>query len=129
MCDEDKRRRHGTRHHMFPERGWVQFMLLMLINEKPMYSYEISEELEKRGLVRKNRFRTGSLYTILNRMEENDLLTSNQETESGRTRRVYTITPQGQEHLKKGLEHMLRRKKLLDRMEKYYHKHFPDTQP
>lgn len=113
---------------MFPERGWVQFLLLMLINEKPMYGYEISEELEKRGLVREGRFKTGSLYTILNRLEHHGLLTSKEETDSGRTRRVYTITDEGKERLKTGLEHMLRRKKILDKMEKYYQRHFPDTQ-
>jgi PadR family transcriptional regulator PadR len=131
MCDrEGDKLRSRPRHHVFPERGWVQFLLLMLINERPMYGYEISEELEKRGFVRHGRFETGSLYTILNRMEDHGTLTSEQEeSESGRTRRVYNITEKGREYLRTGLEHMLRRKKLLEDMERYYRQHFPDAHP
>lgn len=118
---------HG--HHALPERGWVQFLLLLVINEEPMHAYQLSEELEKRGLVRKDRFKTGSLYTILNRMEEKGILSSQQEeSEEGRPRRVYSITETGKTHLKNGLEHMLRRKRLLDELERYYQKYFPETQ-
>ena len=118
---------HG--HHALPERGWVQFLLLLVINEEPMHAYQLSEELEKRGLVRKDRFKTGSLYTILNRMEEKGILTSqHEESEEGRPRRVYSITEMGKTNLKKGLEHMLRRKRLLDELERYYQRYFPETQ-
>jgi len=58
-------RRHTGSH---PERGWVQFLLLMLLNEKPMHGYQLAEELQTRGYVREGRFKTGSPYTILNRM-------------------------------------------------------------
>lgn len=92
-----------------------------------MHAYQLSEELETRGFVRKDRFKTGSLYTILNRMEEKDILSSSQEeSEEGRPRRVYAITEAGKEHLRSGLEHMLRRKKLLDRLEEYYDEYFPE---
>ena len=117
---------HG--HHTLPERGWVQFLLLLAINEKPSHAYQLSEILEERGLVRKDRFKTGSLYTILNRMEEKELLTSIQEeSEEGRPRRVYSITETGKNSLQAGLEHMLRRKRLLDELERYYNKYFPET--
>ena len=120
---------HCNHHrHPLPERGWVQFLLLLMINEQPMHGYQLNEVLEERGLVRKDRFKTGSLYTILNRMEENELLTSHQEeSEEGRPRRVYAITETGKNRLKAGLEHMLRRKRLLDELEQYYNEHFPET--
>ena len=125
-CGAEK---HHHGHHPFPERGWVQFLLLLLINEEPMHGYQLNEVLEKRKLVKKNRFKTGSLYTILNRMEEKEILTSHQEeSDEGRTRRVYQITETGKTQLKQGLEYMLRRKQFLDEMEKYYNKHFPETQ-
>ena len=127
MSHGDKHCCHG--HHPLPERGWVQFLLLLVINEEPMHAYQLSEELEKRRLVRKDRFKTGSLYTILNRMEEKGILTSNQEeSEEGRPRRVYSITETGKSSLKNGLEHMLRRKRLLDELERYYQQYFPDAQ-
>ena len=67
------------------------------------------------------------LDTILNRMEERGDLSSTQEfSEEGRTRRVYRVTDEGRRRLKAGLEYMLRRKRLLDELERYYEKHFPD---
>ena len=117
-------RRHTGSH---PERGWVQFLLLMLLNEEPKHGYQLAEELQTRGYVREGRFKTGSLYTILNRMEKKEILTStHEESESGRPRRVYSITEDGRSHLKNGLQYMLRRKKFLDEMEEYYRLHFPE---
>jgi len=118
-----RRRRHHGPH---PERGWVQFLLLMLLNEEPKHGYQLAEELQTRGYVREGRFKTGSLYTILNRMENKEILTSkHEESEAGRPRRGYSITENGREHLKNGLQYMLRRKKFLDEMEEYYRLHFP----
>ena len=119
-----------TRHHRgpHPERGYVQFLLLLLLNEEPMHGYQLAEELQTRGYVREGRFKTGSLYTILNRMENKGSLTStHMESESGRPRRVYSITEDGKLHLKNGLQYMLRRKQFLDEMEQYYKRHFPDA--
>ena len=100
----------------------------MLLNEEPMHGYQLNEVLEERKLVREGRFKTGSLYTILNRMEEKGILTSTQmESEEGRPRRVYNITIEGKTHLKQGLEYMLRRKRFLDEMEKYYRENFPEA--
>ena len=118
-----RRRRHHGPH---PERGWVQFLLLMLLNEEPKHGYQLAEELQTRGYVREGRFKTGSRYTILNRRENKEILTSkHEESEAGRPRRVYSITENGREHLKNGLQYMLRRKKFLDEMEEYYRLHFP----
>jgi PadR family transcriptional regulator PadR len=121
--------KHGRRPHgPHPERGWVQFLLLMLLNEEPKHGYQLAEDLQTRGYVREGRFKTGSLYTILNRMENKEILTSkHEESESGRQRRVYSITEDGRDHLKNGLQYMLRRKKFLDEMARYYRLHFPET--
>ena len=53
------------------------FLLLMLLNEEPMHGYQLAEELQTRGYVREGRFKTGSLYTILNRMDNKEILTPN----------------------------------------------------
>jgi len=123
-CHENIRRHH---RHPLPERGWIQFLALMMLNDKPMHGYQLKDELESQGYVREGRFNTGSLYTILNRMEEHGDLSSTQElSEEGRTRRVYKVTDEGRRRLKAGLEYMLRRKRLLDELEQYYKTRFPD---
>jgi PadR family transcriptional regulator PadR len=128
-CGNEKHCQHHHGHHPLPERGWVQFLLLLLLNEKQMHGYQLNEVLEERKLVKEGRFRTGSLYTILNRMEEKGVLSSTQEeSDEGRSRRVYSITSVGRTHLKQGLEYMLRRKRFLEEMEQYYYKHFPAAQ-
>lgn len=129
MCDcpgcHDNIRHHHRRP--LPERGWIQFLSLMMLNDEPMHGYQLKDEMERQGYVRDGRFDTGSLYTILNRMESRGDLSSTQElSEEGRTRRVYRVTDEGRRRLKAGLEYMLRRKRLLDELERYYETHFPD---
>jgi DNA-binding PadR family transcriptional regulator len=78
-----------------------------------MHGYQLKDVLEKRNLVREGRFKTGSLYTILNRMERKGVLSSSQEeSDEGRPRRVYSITETGIERLRLGLENMLRCKDM-----------------
>jgi PadR family transcriptional regulator PadR len=128
MGSRERACRSHHKHHPFPERGWVQFLLLLLLNEEPMHGYQLKDVLEKRKLVREGRFKTGSLYTILNRMERKGVLSSSQEeSDEGRPRRVYSITETGIERLRLGLENMLRRKRFLDEIEQYYLKHFPNA--
>jgi DNA-binding PadR family transcriptional regulator len=98
-----------------------------MLNDNPMHGYQLKNEMERHGYVREGRFKTGSLYTILNRMEEHGDLSSTQEqSEEGRTRRIYCVTDEGRSHLKAGLEYMLRRKRFLDKLEEYYKTHFLD---
>lgn len=129
MCDCPGHNQDIRRHHMhqLPERGWIQFLALMMLNDRPMHGYQLKDVMERQGYVREGRFKTGSLYTILNRMEQHGYLVSTQEQSAeGRTRRVYRVTDEGLSRLKTGLEHMLRRKRLLDKLEEYYKTRFPD---
>ena len=83
--------------------------------------------MESKGYVTPGRFSTGSIYTILNRMEHRGLLSSNQEkSEVGRIRRVYSITTKGTEILKRSLVGVLRRKKILDKLMKFYFEQFTE---
>ncbi|MBM3291547.1 PadR family transcriptional regulator [Candidatus Bathyarchaeota archaeon] len=120
--------RHQRRGHVIknnPERGWTQFLFLRLIHEKPMHGYQIMEELSSRGFLQENRLEAGSVYTILRRMEHHGLITSVwEEKASGPDRRVYTISTEGSEILKSGLEIMLKRKALLDDLAEYYKQKF-----
>jgi PadR family transcriptional regulator PadR len=129
MCCSDlphRRMRHPpVRHRAFPERGWIQFLLLRLLYEKPMHGYQLIDELESRGYTRPGRFETGSIYTILKRMEMRGLLTSREtRSETGRARRVYEVTQMGVDALKSGLEAVNRRKKLMNELASFYEEKF-----
>ncbi|MBN1682368.1 PadR family transcriptional regulator [Candidatus Bathyarchaeota archaeon] len=121
--EKPRRRRHIIRTN--PERGWTQFLFLRLIHEKSMHGYQIMEELNSRNFLQENRLEAGSVYTILRRMEHHGLIKSKwEEIVSGPDRRIYTITPEGSEILKSGLEIMIKRKELLDDLSDYYKKNF-----
>ena len=129
MCPrgQHRTRRHPRRHGSFPERGWIQFLVLRLLYERPMHGYQLIGELEGRGFVVQGRFRTGSIYTILKRMEHRGLLSSEEgRSESGRPRKTYEITPTGVEALKMGLRGVIRRKQIMDDLASFYREQFPD---
>ena len=67
----------------------------------------------------------GAVYTMLRRMEERSLVTSEWEKkETGADRRVYTITEAGVKVLKEGLEMVKRRRQLMDSLVQFYDEHF-----
>jgi len=127
MCDcgsNISRSRRGVITHQFPERGWIQFLFLRLLYEKPMHGYQLMEDLNGRGLVQPRRLESGSVYTILRRMERRGLLSSEWErVESGPDRRVYKITENGVEALRIGLKTMVGRKALIDDLVAFYQEH------
>lgn len=108
----------------FPERGWIKFLVLRVLYEKPMHGYQLLEEIEKRS-GGYHRLMPGSIYTILRRMEHRGLLRSEWEkVESGPDRRIYKLTDEGVALLKTGLESIARRRKLTDDLVKFYEKEF-----
>jgi DNA-binding PadR family transcriptional regulator len=118
-----KRKRHYKAP--FAERGWIQFLILRLLHETPIHGYQLIEEMESRGYVESGRFETGSIYVMLRRLERKGLLSSkNIQTESGRVRRVYTVTDKGEETLKKSLEYIINQKKIHDELADYYKDNF-----
>ncbi len=117
--------RHASRCHHFPERGWIQFLFLRLLYERPSHGYQLMEELQRRGFVRPGRLESGSVYTILRRMENRGLLTSTwDENLSGPDRRVYRVTEAGARALKAGIEALMARKAVMDDLINFYHRHF-----
>jgi DNA-binding PadR family transcriptional regulator len=122
-------RRHPHRQGSFPERGWIQFLVLRLLYEQPKHGYQLIEELESRGYVVPGRFKTGSIYTILKRMEHRGLLSSEEgRSESGRPRKTYEVTQMGVEALKRGLQGVIRRKQVMDDLASFYREQFPDEE-
>jgi len=120
------RRRH-PHPRTLPERSWIQFLLLRVLHERPMHGYQLIESMEARRYVQSGRFETGSIYTILNRMEKRGLLSSvKSAAETGRIRRIYSITEVGEEALKHGLEGVIQRKTIMDELTDYYQQKFGD---
>jgi DNA-binding PadR family transcriptional regulator len=82
------------------------------------------EELEKITL-EKYIPEPGAVYTMLRRMEERGIVTSEWEKkETGADRRVYTLTEAGVKVLKEGLEMVKRRRQLMDSLLQYFDEHF-----
>ena len=71
---------------------------LLLLSEKPMYVYKLSQELERRS---NSSYKMNFLYPVLYRLQQQGYVTeSSQEiTESHRTRNYYAITDAGREYL------------------------------
>ena len=80
-------------------KGSSDSLLLCLIEQQPMYGYQIIKELDTRsqGYFK---FKEGTLYPALHRLEKSGLLLGNwQMLPNGRQRRYYYITDKGRAKL------------------------------
>lgn len=111
--------------HSYPERGWIQFLILRILHENPTHGYELMRTLEERSCGC-HRLETGSIYTLLRRMDDGGLLESEwtRSETTGPERRVYKVTERGTEALKSGLESIVKRKAMMDDLAEYYKKRF-----
>ena len=74
--------------------GSSRMLVLNLLDEKSYYGYEIIKTLKLRS---NNTFdmKEGTLYPILHKLENEELITSSNQEVSGRVRKVYSITQKG----------------------------------
>ena len=81
-------------------KGTLSLLMLALLSRKSMYGYEIAATVH-RDTDGAFTWREGSLYPSLHKMEQGGLIVGAwEEKETGRKRRYYTITEQGQAALK-----------------------------
>lgn len=76
-------------------KGSIDSLLLCLLGQQPMYGYQIIKELEDRsqGYFR---YKEGTLYPALHRLEKVGMLTANwHSAPGGRQRRYYYLTEKG----------------------------------
>jgi len=76
-------------------KGSFDSLLLCLLDQQPMYGYQIIKELERKseGYFR---FKEGTLYPALHRLEQSGLIEGRwQMLPNGRQRRYYNITEKG----------------------------------
>jgi len=93
----------------------IEVILLSIVNEKPSYAYEINKTIECRDMRRWVRIGVASIYQVLKRLEEKEMVYSQKEKE-GRMpdRKRYYITEAGKKALVESS------KRLLSNLEWYY---------
>jgi PadR family transcriptional regulator PadR len=81
-------------------KGSTEILILSLLVERPMYGYEISQQLEQRsgGYFE---MKEGLLYPTLHRMQQDGWLSAEWQTVEGRRRKYYALTSKGREVLGK----------------------------
>ena len=85
-------------------KGTLSLLILSLLSRKAMYGYEIAATVH-RDTNGTFTWREGSLYPSLHKMQADGWIRGEwEETDSGRKRRYYHITPKGRTALKEKLE-------------------------
>lgn len=85
-------------------KGSTVILILSLLEEKPMYGYEMIKEIDKKskGIFT---FKEGTLYPILHSLEVEGMIESYwEESKESRKRKYYQITGQGRLHIKEKKE-------------------------
>ncbi|PKN92915.1 MAG: hypothetical protein CVU44_12860 [Chloroflexi bacterium HGW-Chloroflexi-6] len=83
------------------KKGLLTFWLLLLLDEKPSYPYEMSASIQSisQGMMTADE---NSIYRAINRFEEMGLVTSQpQESKVGPQRKYYSLTRTGLELLRR----------------------------
>jgi poly-beta-hydroxybutyrate-responsive repressor len=99
---------------------YLQPSILLNLLVKPSYGYEIIQDIQYFGFV-EGQAPPGMIYRHLRQLEEDGLVFSEWETEgSGPAKRVYRLTPDGEEVLGIWVDYMKQQAgKLADFVEKY----------
>jgi PadR family transcriptional regulator, regulatory protein PadR len=81
-------------------KGSSEILILSLLAERPMYGYEMAQQLEERsgGYFE---MKEGLLYPTLHRMQNDGWLSSSWQEVDGRQRKYYSLTQAGREVLRK----------------------------
>jgi PadR family transcriptional regulator PadR len=77
-------------------RNLLDIQLLRIIQAEPTWGYKIKKQVETDFNIK---IRHGALYPTLNMLEEKRLVHSEKQQKDGRSRKVFTITPEGKEYL------------------------------
>lgn len=95
---------------------FLQPCLLLLLQRNEGHGYGLLGELERFGF-HPERLDSTLVYRALREMEEAELVKSRWEEESqGPRRRVYSILPEGREHLAAWMEELRRSRDEIDRL-------------
>ncbi|MGB8425654.1 MAG: helix-turn-helix transcriptional regulator [Desulfobacterales bacterium] len=99
---------------------YVQPSILLGLNQKPSYGYELIQGIQKFGFV-EGQAPPGMIYRHLRQLEEDGLVQSQWETEgSGPARRMYRLTPEGDKVLAIWIAYMERQRDNLQNFIRRY---------
>ncbi len=83
--------------------------LLGLLSEKPMYPYQIEQEVQYRDMRFWTELSMSSIYKVLRKLHKEGFATkTNKVSEENRLRTFYTISPKGKRALRQTLKKLLR---------------------
>lgn len=109
-------RGHRGQRKMF----FLQSCLLMLLHREPGYGYSLMDGLQEFGF-QPEHMDISIIYRALRDMQANELVSDSWDENSlGPQRRVYTITPQGEEVLSGWIENLRQRRKEIEALEAAY---------
>jgi PadR family transcriptional regulator PadR len=110
-----KGRRRGQRKMFF-----LQSCLLVLLHREPGYGYSLMDGLQEFGF-QPGQMDISIIYRALRNLEEDGLVSDTWDDNSlGPQRRVYTLTPQGEEALAEWIENLRQRRKEIEALERAY---------
>ena len=100
---------------------YVQPSILLGLNLKPSYGYELIHSIQEFGFV-EGQAPPGMIYRHLRQLEEDGLVHSEWETEgTGPAKRMYRLTPEGKEVLEIWIVYMERQAENLQNFTRRYH--------
>jgi PadR family transcriptional regulator PadR len=101
---------------------YVQPSILLGLNLKPSYGYELIHSIQEFGFV-EGQAPPGMIYRHLRQLEEDGLVHSEWETKgSGPAKRMYRLTPEGEEVLSIWIVYMERQVENLQSFIRRYHR-------
>ncbi len=97
-------------------KGSTVILVLTLLNERPMYGYELVKEMEKRS-GNELQMKEGTLYPSLHKLERQSYISSYWEKQTKRpNRKYYQITDEGKNILAERTKEWNLFSALMDRM-------------
>jgi poly-beta-hydroxybutyrate-responsive repressor len=122
MSTEISRRRIAHRTGSGKAERYIQPSILMSLRRKPSYGYEIIQTIQEFGFV-EGQAPPGMIYRHLRDLESTGLVQSSWKTEGrGPAKRVYELTPEGEETLGLWAEYMEQQAQKLMGFIKAYRK-------
>lgn len=99
---------------------FLQSCLLVLLHQEPGYGYSLMDGLSKFGF-QSDRMDISIIYRALRNLEAEGLVSDTWEANTlGPQRRVYTITPQGEDILAEWMQNLRQRRKEIEVLEAAY---------
>ena len=97
--DDQKIREIVDSFEVAMKKGFMSGLILMVLEQEPCHGYKILKEIEKRtfGVWHPQ---SSNIYPLLDSISKKGLIECIEANESGRTKKVYGITPKGKETLK-----------------------------